>query len=137
MCDGRTPAGGAPSDPVRIVIAERSDDLRTLLRLQLDTAAGYEVVATTDDVLGVAGTVADLSPHVVLLDIDPPGEEALRSIARIRTDAPTTTVVALTAYTPDGQATAALAAGASTCVEKGDLAVLLAALVDLPGDPGS
>lgn len=135
MCDGRNTSSGAPAEAVRIVIAERSDDLRTLMRLQLETTQGYEVVAATANVAGAAQTVADLRPHVVLLDVDPPGEEGLRSIARIHAASPTTTVVALTAYTPNGQSAAALAAGASACVEKGDLALLLAALVDLPDEP--
>ncbi len=125
------PAAPQPSQarPARLVLADDSEDIRLLLRLQL-TAQGYDVVAEATSGPEAMALVEQHRPDVVLLDMAMPGGDGLSAIPGIRRVSPETKVIALSGFSASELAGAALEAGAMAYVEKGASDALLRALRD-------
>jgi len=100
------PADGAPT----VVIADDHPATRLGVRIAL-RRGGFDVVAEAGDCSGAVRAVTRKRPDVCLLDIRMPGGgiEAATCIAR---DAPSTSIVMLTAYAETDDVLAALRAGA-------------------------
>src|SRR4051794_38788791 len=131
------PAGGAPP---RVLIADDDPDVRAVLAAQLEPS--FEVVggaADTDEAIALAGeTRADIA----IVDVQMPGGGGVRATREIRSAAPETTIVALSADESERIVLEMLNAGAVAYVRKGVsadelVALLLEALrasVKLPAD---
>jgi two-component system response regulator NreC len=109
---------GASAYPTKIVVADDHVVVRRGLRMLLDAAEDFEVVAE-------AGTVADARryvrahrPAVLVLDLNMPGDDSLEAIPEIVAEAPGTAVVVLTMQSDTGFARSALRAGAKGYVLK-------------------
>ncbi|ARX84622.1 MULTISPECIES: response regulator [Streptomyces] len=86
-------------DPIRILIADDHTLLRDALAELLDTEEDFEVVGVAGDVSETLGLVAELDPHVLLLDIEMPGNQHPPSTVRhLRQLAPGLRILLLTMH---------------------------------------
>ena len=82
-------AGPEPDrDRVKIVIADDHVVVRRGLRLLLDTADGFEVVAEAGTVEDARRYVRAHRPTVLVLDLNMPGDDSLEAIPRSATRRP-------------------------------------------------
>jgi two-component system, NarL family, response regulator NreC len=98
--------------PITIVLADDHMVVRAGLRLLLDNAEGFEVVAEAGDVGETIRKVVAYHPAVLILDLNMPGDSSLSSIPTIRAEAPDTNIVVLTMQNDPAFAREALRAGA-------------------------
>jgi two-component system response regulator NreC len=98
--------------PVRIMIADDHKVVRAGLRLLLESEEGFEVVAEAGDIPDTERRVAAHRPHVLILDLNMPGEPSLSAIPRLRKKVPETRIVVLTMQNDPAFAREALRAGA-------------------------
>ena len=104
------PAG--PEGPIRIVLADDHQVVRSGLRLLLDAEQDFEVVAEASDVEAARRYVRGHHPAVLVLDLNMPGGSSLEAIPQLRAEAPDTQIVVLTMQQEPAFAREALAAGA-------------------------
>jgi two-component system, NarL family, response regulator NreC len=103
----------------RIVLADDHAVVRSGLRLLLDRADGFDVVAEAGDADGAVRSTLGHKPDVLVLDLNMPGElTSLDAIPRIAEVSPGTRVVVLTMQDDPEFARRALRAGAVAYVLK-------------------
>jgi two-component system response regulator NreC len=105
-------------DRVVIVIADDHVVVRRGLRLLLDAAEGFEVVAEAGNVDDARRYVRAHRPAVLVLDLNMPGGDSLEAIPEIRDETPATEIVVLTMQSDTAFARKALQAGAKGYVLK-------------------
>jgi PAS domain S-box-containing protein len=120
--EGGTPApdpAAAPthSAPARVLLADDYDDVRTLMRYQLERA-GYEVVGEASDGASAVALAIEQLPDVVVMDLAMPVIDGLEAIPMMRSTAPGMRIIALSGFATATVAEQALAAGASRFLEK-------------------
>ena len=108
----------ADDEPVKIVIADDHVVVRRGLRLLLDAAEGFEVVAEAGNVDDARRYVRAHRPAVLVLDLNMPGADSLEAIPQIREEMPSTEVVVLTMQSDTAFARTALQTGAKGYVLK-------------------
>jgi two-component system response regulator NreC len=106
------------AERVKIVIADDHVVVRRGLRLLLDAADGFEVVAEAGSVEDVRRYVRAHRPQVLVLDLNMPGQDSLEAIPQIRDETPSTEIVVLTMQSDTAFARTALQAGAKGYVLK-------------------
>ena len=104
--------------PIRVLLVDDEPLIRAGLRMILDGAGGIAVVGEAADGLDAAARVADLHPHVVLMDVRMPVLDGIEATARLlgpadRDGSGSMKVVMLTTYDLDEYLLAAIKAGAS------------------------
>jgi two-component system, NarL family, response regulator NreC len=114
---GATPsagvAGTGPSgQPIRIVLADDHQVVRSGLRMLLDGERDFEVVAEAGDVESARRCVRGHRPRVLVLDLNMPGASSLEAIPVIREESPATQIVVLTMQREPAFAREALSVGA-------------------------
>lgn len=82
-----------PTGPVRVLIIEDDDDIRSMMRRML-RKAGYEVIEARDGDGGLA-SCASCRIDVVITDIVMPGKEGMETIREIRGAYPDISIVAV------------------------------------------
>jgi CheY-like chemotaxis protein/PAS domain-containing protein len=123
--DGEVTAGA-----LRIVLADDSDDLRMLLRTQLQMTGHIEVVGEAISGPEAVDVVARTTPDVLLLDLAMPEGNGLDAIPEIRRVSPDTRIVMLSGFSRDHFGVRALESGADAYVEKGSFEQVAAALAE-------
>jgi len=105
--------------PIRILIADDEQLVRTGIAMILSVADGLEVVGTAENGEQAVRLTSELTPDVVLMDVRMPDLDGIEATRRI-VEGPTATtaVLVLTTYHVDEAVTAALRAGASGIVLK-------------------
>jgi len=103
----------------RVVIADDSDDMRTLLRAQLEMDGRFAVVAEADDGLVAVEVAQQQQPDLIVLDLAMPRVDGLEALPLLREAAPAARIVVLSGFDPHTVGPKVLAAGASRCLEKG------------------
>ncbi|MGI9098113.1 MAG: response regulator [Solirubrobacteraceae bacterium] len=99
--------------PIRIVLADDHGVVRAGLRLLLDAAPEFEVVAEASDVDGALRAVLGHTPDVLVLDLNMPGEQSsLEALPGVTERSPATRTVILTMQEDPEYARRALRAGA-------------------------
>lgn len=100
-------------DPIRIVIADDHEIVRSGLRLLLEAEPGFDVVAEAGDTDGAVRYTLGHKPHVLVLDLNMPGTlTAFEAIPKVHETSPGTRVVVLTMQDDPVFARSALQAGA-------------------------
>jgi len=107
-----------PEPPIRVVLADDHAVVRTGLRMVLDAEPDLEVVAEAGDVAGAMRAVRAYHPHVLVLDLNMPGESSLKAIPRFVRELPETAIVVLTMQQDPAFAREALRNGARGYVLK-------------------
>jgi PAS domain S-box-containing protein len=113
---GDTPA--AEPSPLRVVIADDSEDLRLLLRVRLE-GAGIDVVATARDGQEAVDAVDEHQPDVVIMDLSMPVLDGLQATGILRQQYPALRIVVLSGHPRDAMLEQTLAAGADAYIQKG------------------
>jgi DNA-binding NarL/FixJ family response regulator len=108
------------SGGVHIYLCDDVPELRQLLRLVLEEEPDLRVVGEASDAATGIEEIAELQPHVVVLDLSMPGMDGLEALPLIRRAAPNTTVVVFSGFTEERMAALALERGADRYVEKGE-----------------
>lgn len=85
---------------IKVLIVDDEDDVRLLLRLQLE-AAGFEVVGASPDGRSAVEACADARPDAVVLDLLMPRMSGFEAIPRLREVHPEVVIVAYTATAGD------------------------------------
>jgi DNA-binding NarL/FixJ family response regulator len=108
------------ASPIRVVLVDDSDDLRSLVRMALEREPDFTVVAEAADGASGVAAVAAHKPHLVLLDIAMPVMDGLQALTLIREESPGSIVVMLSAFTSNsGALERARALGSHGYIEKG------------------
>ena len=101
------------SAPIRVLLVDDHAVVRTGLRVFFDLLDDIEVVGEAADGSEGVAMARRLEPDVVLMDLLMPNMDGLTAIARIKSEAPTIEVVAMTSFIEEEKVTAALEAGAT------------------------
>ena len=99
--------------PVRILITDDEQLIRSGLKLMLDSFDRIEVVGTAVDGAEAHQRCSELRPDVVLMDIRMPGTDGIEGTKRILSDYPQTKVLILTTFQDTEYITEAMNYGAS------------------------
>ncbi|HST40864.1 MAG TPA: response regulator transcription factor [Conexibacter sp.] len=103
---------------IRVVLADDHRVVRAGLRLVLDAEDDIAVVGEAGDVAAAMRAVRAHRPHVLVLDLNMPGEPSLDAIPRFTAELPETAIVVLTMQQDPAFAREALRAGARAYVLK-------------------
>jgi len=105
---------------VDIYLCDDVPELRQLLRIILEEDPGLRVVGETGDAQVGIEEIAELQPHVVLLDLSMPGMDGLEALPLIRRAAPEASVIVFSGFTEAKMAALVLERGAARYIEKGE-----------------
>lgn len=103
---------------LRILLVDDHALFRSGLRLLLQQEAGFEIVGEAADGLDAVKRAQQLSPDVVLLDLNMPGLSGLEALQLIKQDRPQCTVLILTVSEEGDELAQALRGGASAYLLK-------------------
>ena len=98
VLEPRAPRAPSTGDPLRIVLADDTDDIRMLLRYGLGRYPDLEIAGEATNGQEAIDAVVALAPDVVLLDLAMPVMDGLQALPEILRLAPDTTVIALSGY---------------------------------------
>ena len=103
---------------IRLLVVDDHLVVRAGLRALLAEEADMEVVAEADSSEAALAQIKSMSPDVVVMDIQLPGQSGLEACREISTNFPNTKVVILTSYANQSFLQQAIRAGASGYVLK-------------------
>jgi DNA-binding NarL/FixJ family response regulator len=108
-------------DPLRLLIVDDHPAFRAGLRLLLETLSAFEVevVGEAEDGEQALEAAIELSPDVIVMDLQMPGLGGIETTRRVVAAAPHVRVLVLTMFEDDHSVFAALRAGAHGYVLKG------------------
>lgn len=98
--------------PIRILITDDHLIVREGLRLILETTDDVELVGEAADGAECLRLVPELTPDVVLMDLEMPGMDGITTIGHLQRDHPEVTIVILTTFNEDEMMLQGLQAGA-------------------------
>jgi len=102
----------------RILLADDNSDLRSALRLLLETRLNVELIIEARDMEHVLAQVEDSRPDCVILDWELPGRPTRKRVSVLQTLVPSLKVIAISAR-PESKQTA-LAEGVEAFVSKAE-----------------
>lgn len=105
---------------LRILIADDHDIVRKGLRMLLEEHPGWEVCGEARSGREAVERAAELTPHVVVIDVSMPDLNGLEATRQIRKSCPKTEVLVITYHDSDEMAGEVLDAGARGYVLKSD-----------------
>lgn len=103
-----------------VLIVDDQAPFRAIARQVVDLTPGFTVVAEAETGEDAVRIAAELTPDLVLMDINLPGINGVESTRRILTSAPTTSVILLSTYRESDLPADALDCGARRYVHKED-----------------
>src|SRR6185369_17866087 len=106
-------------DRIRILIADDHPVVRDGLAAMLGTQPDFAVVGLAVDGHEAVRQAIDLSPDVVLLDLEMPGLDGVQALAQMRQVAPAVRAIVFTAFDTDERIVGAVQAGAQGYLLKG------------------
>ncbi|MEU8251102.1 response regulator transcription factor [Nonomuraea sp. NPDC048916] len=99
------------SDPTTVLIVDDHALVREGIREILETHEDLVVVGEAGDSESAVQLTASIQPHVILLDIEIPGDDVTTTVGRVHQLAPDTKVIILSMYDGPQMLQALLAAG--------------------------
>jgi diguanylate cyclase (GGDEF)-like protein len=114
---------------IRVLLADDTASIRTLLRFQLELDGDCVVVGEACDGAQAVAMAAELRPDIVLLDLAMPVMDGLEALPAIREVAPRAKVVVLSGFESAQMAEDAFFLGADAYLEKGAESEDIVALV--------
>jgi len=108
------------TNPTKILLVDDHELVRSALRGMMDRDDAFDVVgeaSSADEALAIVG---DLTPDIVVMDIDMPGMICFSAVEQMRNNLPELKVIFLSAFFHDHYIEQALKVGASGYVVKGD-----------------
>lgn len=96
-----------------ILLYEDNDNLRESISMLLNLSDGYEVLGAFADCLRVENQVRDLSPDVILMDIDMPRMNGMEAVKKIRAFNKVIQIIMITVFDDNEHVFMALSAGAN------------------------
>jgi signal transduction histidine kinase len=121
--------------PIRVLIADDTDDIRLLLRSALERDGRFVVVAEATDGVESIREAARHHPDAVILDLAMPLMDGLEAIPAIRRRSPNSKIVVLSVFPAERMAGQVLEAGAEAYLEKTDIPRLIPVLASIVGEP--
>ena len=106
------------SDQIRLLLADDHAVVRSGLRMLLEAQPDMTIIGEAETGHEAIRRAVELSPDVVLMDIEMPGMNGIEATRRIKANAPASAVLALTMYEDDQYFFEMLRAGASGYVPK-------------------
>jgi DNA-binding NarL/FixJ family response regulator len=100
------------SEPIRIMLVDDQALFRESLALLLNTQPDLHVVGEAANGVAALQLVAQVRPHVVLMDLRMPILDGIAATQQLRAEHPDVQVIALTTFDDDADVFAALRAGA-------------------------
>jgi DNA-binding NarL/FixJ family response regulator len=88
----------APAQPVRVVLADDHDLVRSGIKALLSMIDGVDVIAEARDGQELIGLVENLSPDIVMTDISMPGMDGITAISEIHGKHPEVRMLVLSMY---------------------------------------
>jgi CheY-like chemotaxis protein len=110
--------------PKCILIVDDSEAVRKMTRHFVESQAGVEVCGEAVDGLDALEKASQLSPDLIVLDLQMPRMNGLQAARELRTMKLKTPIILFTMYADEVRPQDALAAGVSAVVSKTNLAAL-------------
>ena len=80
--------------PVRLLLVDDNEEILWALGVHFARTEGFEVVGERSSAAGLAAAVKEITPDILVLDLDMPGKDPLRALRELnRSGGPTRTVV--------------------------------------------
>jgi DNA-binding NarL/FixJ family response regulator len=105
--------------PIRVVLADDSEDVRDMLRMALEMDGRFEVVGEATNGEEAVRLVGDHLPDAIFLDLVMPVLDGLKAIPRIKASSPDTKIVVLSVAAAHPSSSEAMELGATAMVQKG------------------
>ncbi len=116
---------GEGLDNLRVVVADDSPLIRTLIADSFSYLTGVEIVGMAEDGLQAIRMISDLKPDIAVLDMSMPHKSGLEVLKHIRREDPSVVIVIFTADPSIILREACLDAGANYYLEKWEVDKLL------------
>ena len=100
-------------DPIKILIAEDNEDLRSTMVLLLAGEEDLRCVAETDELGKIAALAAATAPQVIILDIELKGRSSLLALPQLKREFPSVRFLVYSGHALPAFMQAARDAGAS------------------------
>jgi len=120
--------------PVRVLLVDDAARVRHELRQLLELSGVVQVVGEAGDGLEAIRLTTELSPDVVVMDLEMPGLDGIQATCQIKLQTPAPWVVILSVHAGPAEEQSARAAGADRFVTKGaDYQTLVNAILGKDG----
>lgn len=120
--------------PLRVLVAEDNDDLRSLLVTLISAEPDLQCVGTANDVEAVLASASQNEADVLVLDLELQGRSSIDLLKTVKKNGSNLTIVVFSGHSHPEMIRHTLAAGADAYVSKsGDYELLLDAIRDQRG----
>jgi DNA-binding NarL/FixJ family response regulator len=106
---------------VRVLIVDDQEPFRSAARLVVSLTNGFEVTGEAATGESAVTMAKELSPDLILMDINLPGIDGLEATRQIVRAQPSAKVIVMSTYEPDEYEQRAIEAGAGAFMSKSDL----------------
>jgi DNA-binding NarL/FixJ family response regulator len=98
---------------IKVVVVDESETIREGLKTLINRTEGYSCSGSFPECSSMLKVIGKLNPNVLLIDLNLPKEESLKSIIEVKSILPDLTILILTVYEENEHIFEALLAGAS------------------------